>query len=202
MRHLERVPDPTEAEGYAFILPQVGTFATTNPDLVFSYVSVDRAGSALITGEYRQGQTGGRIVRWPLDLATGLVKAGTASAAFTSPATNVQGALELNGRLGTSSSAGAGNGTLTSGTPGQAAAGHPWAVGGGGSVVRAHERAGVLADGASGRPRRVRRSGLLGRALGAAAPLVCRSDRPRGRGTGHRRGGRSAARSGRHAHAR
>lgn len=129
MRHLERVPDPADAEGYAFILPQVGTFATTAPDLVFSFVSVDRAASALITGEYRDGQAGGRIVRWPLDLATGLVKAGTASAAFTSPATNVQGALELNGRLGTSSSAGAGNGTLTSGTPGQTAAGHPWAVG-------------------------------------------------------------------------
>ena len=38
------------------ILPQVGLYQTTNKDLVFSYVSVDRtSGPALVTGEYRKG---------------------------------------------------------------------------------------------------------------------------------------------------
>jgi hypothetical protein len=132
MRHLLRVPNPDDALGYAFILPQVGLYKTTDPDLVFSFVSVDRSdpnAHALVTGEYRKGATGGRIVRWPL-AATGLPVGGQASAAFSSPATNVQGALMVGGRIGTSSSAGAGKpGAVTSGAPGQNAAGHPWGAG-------------------------------------------------------------------------
>ncbi|HWK28156.1 MAG TPA: hypothetical protein VNS09_16440 [Solirubrobacter sp.] len=131
LRHILRVPKPSEAEGYAFILPQVGQFKTTNAGLVFSYVSVDRtAGPALVTGEYRKGKTGGRIVRWPLDAATGLLRGGGAEAAWSSPATNVQGALTVNGRIGTSSSAGAGNpGVFTTGAPGAAVGRHTWAAG-------------------------------------------------------------------------
>lgn len=130
MRHILRVRNPDDALGYAFILPQVGLYKTTNPKLVFSFVSVDRSGPALVTGEYRAGEKGGRIVRWPLDAASGLLTGGRAAAAFSSPATNVQGALMLNGRIGTSSSAGAGKpGVFTSGAPGQNAGTHPWAAG-------------------------------------------------------------------------
>jgi hypothetical protein len=129
LRHIELVAKPAEALGYAFILPQVGMFKTTNAKLVFSFVSVDRSSNSLVTGEYRKGKAGGRIVRWPLNTTTGLLQGGAAAAAFTSPAGNVQGALSLNGRLGTSYSAGGSPGAFTSGAPGQAAAGHPWAVG-------------------------------------------------------------------------
>jgi hypothetical protein len=131
MRHILRVPNPDDALGYAFILPQVGLYKTTNKDLVFSYVSVDRtSGPALVTGEYRKGAAGGRVVRWPLDAGSGLPVGGQAAAAFSSPATNVQGALMVNGRIGTSSSAGAGNpGVFTSGAPGQATGAHAWGAG-------------------------------------------------------------------------
>ena len=66
MRHLLQVPNPDDALGYAFILPQVGLYKT-EPGLRFSFVALDRTnGPALVTGEYKQGAAGGRIVRWPL----------------------------------------------------------------------------------------------------------------------------------------
>jgi hypothetical protein len=128
MRHILKVP-PANALGYEFALPQAGSFRTTAKSLVFSFVSVDRTSSSLLTGEYRKGRTGGRLVRWKLDPASGLVVPGPAAAAFSAPVGNVQGALSLNGRLGTSSSAGESPGTLLSGAPGQAAAAHSWSIG-------------------------------------------------------------------------
>ena len=66
MRHLLKVPNPDDALGYAFILPQVGLYKT-EPGLRFSFVALDRTnGPALVTGEYKKGAAGGRIVRWPL----------------------------------------------------------------------------------------------------------------------------------------
>jgi hypothetical protein len=127
LRHILKVP-PARALGYEYALPQAGSFRTTSKSLVFSYVSVDRT-SSLVTGEYRKGRTGGRIVRWRLDPASGLVVPGPAAAAFAAAIGNVQGALSLNGHLATSSSAGKSPGTLMAGMPGQAAAGHPWSIG-------------------------------------------------------------------------
>lgn len=130
MRRILKVPNPDDALGYAYVLPQVGLYQTA-PGLRFSFVSVDRtAGPALVTGEYKDGETGGRIVRWPLDAATGLLRGGGAEAAFSSPATNVQGALMVGGKIGTSSSTGAGNpGVFTSGAPGAAVGKHTWGAG-------------------------------------------------------------------------
>jgi hypothetical protein len=128
LRHILKVP-PARALGYEYALPQAGSFRTTSKSLVFSYVSVDRTSSSLVTGEYRKGRTGGRIVRWRLDPASGLVVPGPAAAAFAAAIGNVQGALSLNGHLATSSSAGKSPGTLMAGMPGQAAAGHPWSIG-------------------------------------------------------------------------
>ena len=69
-------------------------------------------------------------MRWPLDANTGLPVGGQASAAFSSPATNVHGALMVGGKIGTSSSTGAGKpGVFTSGAPGQNTAAHPWGAG-------------------------------------------------------------------------
>jgi hypothetical protein len=130
MRRILRVPNPDDALGYAFILPQVGLYKSTKKGLVFSFVSVDRGGPALVTGEYRKSTAGGRIVRWPLDGASGLLKGGQAQAAYASPAGSMQGALALNGKLGASSSAGEGNpGVFTTGVPGKATVTRPWAAG-------------------------------------------------------------------------
>ena len=128
MRHLLKVPNPDDALGYAFILPQVGLYKT-EPGLRFSFVALDRTnGPALVTGEYKQGAAGGRIVRWPLGADN--LPTGKAAAAFTSPAGSMQGALMLNGKVGSSSSAGEGNpGVFTTGAPGAATTPHTWAAG-------------------------------------------------------------------------
>lgn len=52
-------------EGYAYALPQAGTFRTAS-ELTFSFVSVDRATASLLTGEYIAGKAGGRLAQWPL----------------------------------------------------------------------------------------------------------------------------------------
>jgi len=128
MRRILRVPDPDDALGYAFILPQVGLYKT-EPGLRFSFVALDRTnGPALITGEYKQGAAGGRIVRWPLGADN--LPTGKAQAAFSSPAGSMQGALMLNGKVGSSSSAGKGKaGTFTTGLPGANVTKHTWAAG-------------------------------------------------------------------------
>jgi hypothetical protein len=110
------------------VLPQVGLYKT-QPGLRFSFVALDKSnGPALVTGEYKQGAAGGRIVRWPL--GPGNLPTGQAAAAFTSPAGSMQGALMLNGRIGASSSAGEGNpGVFTTGAPGAATTKHTWAAG-------------------------------------------------------------------------
>ena len=100
--HAQGAEAPTKRLGYAFILPQVGLYKTTKAELVFSSSrrSHRPAGHALVTGEYRKGATGGRVVRWPLDAGDGLPVGGHRRG-HQSPATNVQGALMVSGRIGT-----------------------------------------------------------------------------------------------------
>ncbi len=67
-------------------------------------LSFDRADSALVSNEYLKGAAGGRIIRWPFDLATGLPKADadgkdTADAAWVSPVWEMQGAAIVHGDL-------------------------------------------------------------------------------------------------------
>jgi hypothetical protein len=128
MRHILEVPNPDDALGYAFILPQVGLYKT-EPGLRFSFVALDRTnGPALVTGEYKKGAAGGRIVRWPLGADN--LPTGQAAKAFKSPAGSMQGALMLNGRIGSSSSAGEGRpGVFTTGLPGAATKTFTWAAG-------------------------------------------------------------------------
>jgi hypothetical protein len=114
-------------EGYAYALPQAGTFRTTS-ELTFSFVSVDRATASLLTGEYVAGKAGGRLVQWPLG-ADGLVVPGGAKAAWTAPIKQVQGGLLRGGRLTTSSSNGANAGTLLTGAPNANATSQPWSIG-------------------------------------------------------------------------
>jgi hypothetical protein len=124
------------AAGYKYVLPQVSAYQQpAGADLVFSFVSVDRGSSpqSLITGEYRQGKAGGRLVRWPLDAPSDRLAGGGdvhANGAFVMPQTNVQGALSVGGRLFLSASAGAkGNGTLTSDVPGRPSRAYAWGHG-------------------------------------------------------------------------
>lgn len=124
------------AASYKYVLPQVSAYQQPGgSDLVFSFVSVDRASSpqSLVTGEYRQGKPGGRLVRWPLDAPSDRLAGGAdvrASGAYVMPQTNVQGALSAAGRVFLSASAGAkGNGTLTSDIPGQPSRAYAWGYG-------------------------------------------------------------------------
>jgi hypothetical protein len=124
------------AASYKSVLPQVSAYQQPGgSDLVFSFVSVDRASSpqSLVTGEYRQGKPGGRLVRWPLDAPSDRLAGGAdvrANGAYVMPQTNVQGALSAAGRLFLSASAGAkGNGTLTSDVPGQPSRAYAWGYG-------------------------------------------------------------------------
>ena len=124
------------AASYKYVLPQVGAYVQpTGADLVFSFVSVDRASSpqSLLRGVYRLGMAGGRLVRWPLDAASDRLAGGGdvhANGAYVMPQTNVQGALSAAGRLFLSASAGAkGNGTLTSDVPGQPSRAYAWGYG-------------------------------------------------------------------------
>jgi hypothetical protein len=124
------------AAGYKYVLPQVSRYVRpSGSDLVFSFVSVDRASSpqSLLTGEYRKGKAGGRLVRWPLDTPSDRLAGGAdlhAGGAYVMPQTNVQGALSAAGRLFLSASAGAkGNGTLTSDVPGKPSRAYAWGYG-------------------------------------------------------------------------
>ena len=111
MRHIIKVPASRENEtlGYSYILPQAGVYTTpNNPGVVFSSVSVDRsqANHALVTSEFRERAVGGRIFRWKINKATGLLGP-TAVALGAWRATDVpsiQGALMKGGRIGLSSS--------------------------------------------------------------------------------------------------
>jgi hypothetical protein len=124
------------AASYKYVLPQVSAYQQpAGVGLVFSFVSVDRGSSpqSLLTGEYRQGKPGGRLVRWPLDAPTDRLAGGAdihADGAYVMPQTNVQGALSAAGRLFLSASAGAkGNGTLTSDVPGKPSKAYAWGYG-------------------------------------------------------------------------
>lgn len=135
IRHILRVPKARRglSHTYKYILPQVGAYRTVDGNPTFSFVSVDRTTSpaALLTGEYRNGKSGGRLVRWNLAGPTGPLRAGRAAAAWSAPATNMQGALSVRGTLITASSAGDhANGRLTYGRPGGRVTTRSWAIGG------------------------------------------------------------------------
>ena len=117
--------------GYRYVLPQVQRYTQPPRAAVFSFVSVDRSTipASLVTGEYRKGEPGGRVLRWALGARDGRIVAGRAWQAFSSPVGSMQGALSLNGRMFIASSRGAKPGTLTVGVPGQKTTSRRWVVG-------------------------------------------------------------------------
>ncbi|MFE0025756.1 hypothetical protein [Amycolatopsis sp. NPDC059021] len=95
---------------YDYALPQVGAYwyadgkgcttaSGTNPCL--STLSLDHSDSSFVSAEHAAG-SGGRVVRWPFDRATGKLVTGSdglvhAKEGFSSPVWGVQGAVSRNG---------------------------------------------------------------------------------------------------------
>ncbi len=105
---------------YKYVLPQVGTYQRTTPcdaAPIFSFVGIDRSSSppALLTGEYCSdtacaGPLAGRVFRYPLDAATGLLASDVtyAADAHYMGERQVQGAAAIGDTFFLSSSAPAG----------------------------------------------------------------------------------------------
>ncbi|MGW7318405.1 FG-GAP repeat domain-containing protein [Streptomyces sp. NPDC054865] len=115
------------AEGFGYVLPTVGSFSYQNPSGCGTHLATPspnpcNAGASLdltgptpaittteVTSRADQGfvGTGGKIVRWPLDPATGLLRTVTegtssvarASAAWSSPIVGAQGVVSSGGTI-------------------------------------------------------------------------------------------------------
>lgn len=100
---------------YKYVLPQVGKYEIASPcKAIFSWVSLDRKSHppSLVSGEYCStqacsGPLAGRVYRWPLDEATGLLRSKTTypTEAFVMSHKQVQGGAFVDGTLYLSSSA-------------------------------------------------------------------------------------------------
>ncbi|MBB6568195.1 hypothetical protein [Kribbella sandramycini] len=97
---------------HAFALPQVGAYwyagggcaSTSGVRPCFASLALDHAGTGSFVAVEHTTRGGGRIVRWPLDKATGLPRAGTdgvvrAIEAFNSPVWGMQGAVSYNNKF-------------------------------------------------------------------------------------------------------
>jgi hypothetical protein len=101
------------AHGYAYALPQIGTYAQTSECAPrFSFVSLDRSSSppSLVTGEYDDASIYGRMYRWPLEPGTdrlrlvGEARRVVADGVWFSSHTHLQGGLAHDGTFWLSSS--------------------------------------------------------------------------------------------------
>lgn len=92
---------------YKYVVPQAGAWidgSKCNP--VFSFVALDRSTATLVTGEYSATAITGRLLRWPVDLATGALAPTTyAEGAWVMGQRQVQGAVTRGGAFYLSSSA-------------------------------------------------------------------------------------------------
>jgi hypothetical protein len=99
-----RVGDDFHALGYAYALPQSGSWQlAAKTDARFSFVSIDRSHSPdlLVSGEY-DAAGHGRVARWALNadgsLAVDSAGLATPVDTFTLPVMKVQGAASFNGK--------------------------------------------------------------------------------------------------------
>jgi hypothetical protein len=81
------------AFGYRYVIPQTDFWKLTKSGPHFSFISVDRSGgtSALISGEYRENDSGGWVARWDLPLSGGVPRD-----AFIMGHPKIQGAVSWN----------------------------------------------------------------------------------------------------------
>jgi hypothetical protein len=85
----------TAAEGDdRYALAEIARYRPEGEALRFSYSSVDAAGSGLLIGEYVDAKPGARLVRWPLG-PDGLLAQESASEAWVTSHSNLQGAVAL-----------------------------------------------------------------------------------------------------------
>jgi hypothetical protein len=77
-----------------YALPEIARYRPAGEALRFSYMSVDAAGSGLLVGEYVDAKPGARLVRWPLG-PDGLLAQESASEAWVTSHSNLQGAVAL-----------------------------------------------------------------------------------------------------------
>lgn len=118
-RRIVRVAtDDVRFAGYKYVLPQSGAYEVASGcKPLFSWVSLDRDGTSLVSGEYCSttacaGPLAGRVYRWPLDPATGLLRSKRTypTEAFLTGTKQVQGGALHGGNYYFSSSAPAGGG--------------------------------------------------------------------------------------------
>ena len=89
----------TAAEGDdRYALPEIARYRPAGEVLRFSYTSVDAAATALLVGEYVDAAPGARLVRWPLG-PDGLLTQESASEAWVTSHSNLQGAVALGDRM-------------------------------------------------------------------------------------------------------
>lgn len=132
------VDEILELPGGELVMPQVGAHRLSWPTMLrgprFSYVSLEQpvgGPPTLLSGEYRDKRPGARIVRWALPAAAPGAAAIEADSGFAAPATNLQAALGLDGRLLLASSSGRRPGRLAvhAEDDSEDVRVHPWATG-------------------------------------------------------------------------
>jgi hypothetical protein len=95
---LARILRMAEVGDDRYALPEVGRYRPVGGALRCSFASVDEATDGLLVGEYVDAAPGGRLARWPL-AAGGLLAQETATGAWVTAHSNLQGAVAVAGRL-------------------------------------------------------------------------------------------------------
>jgi len=126
LTHLERT---AEEDDDRYALPEIARYRPAGDALRFSYTSVDAAGSGLLVGEYVDAKPGARLVRWPLG-SDGLLTQESASEAWVTSHSNLQGAVALGDQVLMAESRGARlPGRLYASPNAETAATYRWAAG-------------------------------------------------------------------------
>ena len=95
---LTRVQRTAAAGDDRYALAEIGRYRPDGGGLRFSYASVDAEGAGLLVGEYVDAKPGARLVRWPFGPG-GLLAQASASEAWVTARSNLQGAVALGDRM-------------------------------------------------------------------------------------------------------
>jgi hypothetical protein len=95
---LTRIARTAAAGDERYVLPEIARYRPEGDGMRFSFMSVDEAGSGLLIGEYVPDVPGARLVRWPFG-ADGLLAQESATNAWVTAHSNLQGAVALGGQM-------------------------------------------------------------------------------------------------------
>ncbi|MDF1566256.1 MAG: hypothetical protein P1V51_24705 [Deltaproteobacteria bacterium] len=129
-----------DGHGYRYVVPQVARYVMPAEacDVRFSFAGLDRSASppVIVSGEYHSGDVLGRLVSWPVDLATGWLQEEAdgvvrGQAAVVGAQTRMQGGLSWAGNyyLSCSSQTASGYGRLYRTRPGLTSSISAWPYG-------------------------------------------------------------------------